>query len=162
MNKKGWTLAELMIVVSIFSILSLAVSSLLLQIWRFYRISSVQKELQEEARTIMEMITRNLRNACQSSITIRRHDNSQPHYSRIDFTTVDGKSVSFYQINRSLYQKIGNSTKLLSKNITYFAVIFPRSYEMNILSVGLTLERDLFDLKKKALHMASEKVMVMN
>ncbi len=162
MNKKGWTLVELMIVVTMFGILTLSVSNLLTQIWRFYRITSAQKELQEEARTIMEIMTRNLRNAYNSSIVISRYDSNQPHYSKVDLVTVDGHSVSYYQINRSLYQKIDNNIKVLSKSVKYFAVIFPRSDEMNIISVAITLERDLYDLKKKALHMASEKVMVMN
>jgi len=161
-NKKGWSLVELMIVVTMFGILTLSVSNLLVQIWRFYRITSAQKELQEEARTIMEIITRNLRNAYNSSIVISRYNNNQLPYSKIDFSTVDGHNVSYYLINRSLYQKIDNNTKVLSKSVKYFAVIFPRSDEMNIVSVALTLERDLYDLKKKALHMASEKVMVMN
>jgi len=159
---KGWTLVELMIVITMFGILSLSVSNLLIQIWRFYRITSVQKELQEEARTIMEIITRDLRNAFNSTIVISRYDNNQPHYSKVDFTTIDGKRISYYQINRFLYRKVDDNTKVLSKSIRYFAVIFPRSDEMNIVSIALTLEQDLYDLRRKALHMASEKVMVMN
>ncbi|MCX7957301.1 MAG: hypothetical protein N2643_05390 [Endomicrobia bacterium] len=163
MNKKGWTLVELMIIVSMFSILSLSISSLFLHIWRFYRITYVQKELQEEARTVMEHIMRNLRNARSDTIVISRHNSQQPPYSKIDFYTVTGSSVSYYQINRTLYWRVGNSTpNILSKSVTYFAVTFPKSYEMNIVSVALTLERYLYDIRRKALHVASEKIMVMN
>ncbi|MEN3013465.1 MAG: hypothetical protein ABDH23_02475 [Endomicrobiia bacterium] len=162
-NKKGWTLVELMIIVTMFGILSLSVSSLFLQIWRFYRITLVQKELQEEARTILELIMRNLRNGRSNTIVISRYNSQQPPYSKIDFYTVDGLFVSYYQVGRTLYEKIGNmQPKMLSKSITYFAVTFPRSYEMNIVSIALTLEKDLYEIRKKALHMASEKVMVMN
>lgn len=163
MNKKGWTLVELIIIVVMFGVLSLSISSLFLQIWRFYRITHVQKELQEEARTIMEVITRHLRNARSDTIVISRFNNQQPPYSKIDFYTIDGSTVSYYQINRTLYQKVGNmSPKILSRNVTYFAVVFPKSYEMNIVSIAITLERYLYDVRRKALHMASEKVMVMN
>lgn len=164
MNKnKGWTLVELMIIIAMFGILSLSISSLFLQIWRFYRITHVQKELQEEARMIMEVIMRNLRNGISNTIVISRYDNQQPPYSKIDFYTIDGSSVSYYQIGRNLYQKVaGTQTKVLSRSVTYFAITFPRSYELNIISIALTLERDLYDIRRKALHMASEKVMVMN
>ncbi|MCX7941048.1 MAG: hypothetical protein N2555_04695, partial [Endomicrobia bacterium] len=83
--------------------------------------------------------------------------------SKIDFYTIDGSTVSYYQLNRNLYQRVGNMTpKVLSKSVTYFAVTFPKSYEMNIVSIALTLERDLYEIRRKALHMASEKIMVMN
>lgn len=163
MKTKGWTLVELIIIVAMFSILSLSVSSLFLQIWRFFRITHVQKELQEEARAIMELIMRDLRNTQSDTIVISRYDNQQPPYSKIDFYTIDGSSVSYYQVNRTLYMRVGGAQpKVLSQAVTYFAVTFPRSYEMNIVSVSLTLERDLYDLRRKALHMASEKIMVMN
>ncbi len=160
--KKGWTLIELMIIVTITGILSLSVSSIFLQIWRFYRITLVQKELQEEARTIMELITRNLRNAKSETIYITRHNSQQPPYSKISFYTMDGSSVTYYQVNRTLYQNINGNVKVLSKSVTYFAITPPRSYDLTIISISLTLEKYLYDIRKKALHMASEKVMVMN
>jgi type II secretory pathway pseudopilin PulG len=162
MKKSGWTLVELLIIIATVGILSIAVSNLLLYIWRFYRISFVQKNLQEEARTIMELITRNLRNGKHTSITIGRLDSTQPPYSKIDLTTIDGHRVSYYQKNRSLYENVDGNLKVISKNITYFVAIFPRFDEMNIVSIALTLEQDLYELKTKALHVASEKVMVMN
>jgi hypothetical protein len=33
---------------------------------------------------------------------------------------------------------------------------------MTILSISMTLEKDIYDYQKKALHMASEKVHIMN
>ncbi|MCX7941353.1 MAG: hypothetical protein N2555_06245, partial [Endomicrobia bacterium] len=126
MNNKGWTLVELMIIVTMFGILSLSVSQIFLHIWRFYRITHVQKELQEEARTIMEVMTRHLRNARSDTIVLSRFNPQQPPYSKIDFYTIDGSTVSYYQLNRNLYQRVGNMTpKVLSKSVTYFAVTFP-------------------------------------
>ena len=162
MNKKGWTLVEVLIVVTMVGVLSLSVSSIFYNIWQFYRISYAQKELQEEARVIMELITRNLRNGISNSIVISRYDDTQPYYSKIDFYTIDGSRVSYYQIDRTLYQEINGNKKILSKNVTYFAITLPRTYELSIVSVAITLEKEVYELKKKALHMASEKVMVMN
>jgi prepilin-type N-terminal cleavage/methylation domain-containing protein len=162
MNKKGWTLVEVLIVVTMIGILSLSVSSIFYNIWQFYKMSYAQKELQEEARVIMELITRNLRNGVSDTIVISRYDDTQPYYSKIDFNTVDGLRVSYYQIDRTLYQEIDGNKKVLSKNVTYFAITPSKTYELNIISVAITLEKELYELKKKALHMASEKVMVMN
>ncbi|MFN3550829.1 MAG: PilW family protein [Endomicrobiia bacterium] len=161
-NNKGWTLVELLIVVTMFGILTLSVSSMFTHIWQFYRLTWAQKELQEEARVIMELITRNLRNGISQSISISRYDNTQPYYSKVSFNTIDGHQVNYYQIDRVLYQEIDGNKKILSKNLTYFAITFPKSYEQDIVSVALTLEKNIYELKKKALHMASEKVMVMN
>lgn len=161
-NNKGWTLVELLIVVTMFGILTLSISSMFTHIWQFYRLSWAQKELQEEARVIMELVTRNLRNGISDSISIDRYDNTQPYYSRVTFNTIDGHLVSYYQIDRTLYQNIDGNIKILSKNLTYFAITFPKSYEQNIISIALTLEKDIYEIKKKALHMASERVMIMN
>jgi hypothetical protein len=124
--------------------------------------SYAQKEIQEEARVIMELITRNLRNGISDTIVISRYDDTQPYYSKIDFNTIDSSRVSYYQIDRTLYQEIDGNKKVLSKNVTYFAITPSRTYELNIISVAITLEKEVYELKKKALHMASEKVMVMN
>jgi prepilin-type N-terminal cleavage/methylation domain-containing protein len=162
MNKKGWTLVEVLIVVTMIGVLSLSVSSIFYNIWQFYKMSYAQKELQEEARVIMELITRNLRNGISDTIVISRYDATQPYYSKIDFNTIDSSRVSYYQIDRTLYQEIDGNKKVLSKNVTYFAITPSKTYELNIISVAITLEKEVYELKKKALHMASEKVMVMN
>jgi len=162
MNKKGWTLVEVLIVVTMIGVLSLSVSSIFYNIWQFYKMSYAQKEIQEEARVIMELIRRNLRNGISDTIVISRYDDTQPYYSKIDFNTLDGSRVSYYQIDRTLYQEIDGNKKVLSKNVTYFAITPSKTYELNIISVAITLEKEVYELKKKALHMASEKVMVMN
>ncbi len=162
MNKKGWTLVEVLIVVTMIGVLSLSVSSIFYNIWQFYKMSYAQKELQEEARVIMELIRRNLRNGISDTIVISRYDDTHPYYSKIDFNTLDGSRVSYYQIDRTLYQQIDGNKKVLSKNVTYFAITPSKTYELNIISVAITLEKEVYELKKKALHMASEKVMVMN
>ncbi len=162
MNKKGWTLVEVLIVVTMIGVLSLSVSSIFYNIWQFYKMSYAQKELQEEARVIMELIRRNLRNGISDTIVISRYDDTHPYYSKIDFNTLDGSRVSYYQIDRTLYQEIDGNKKVLSKNVTYFAITPSKTYELNIISVAITLEKEVYELKKKALHMASEKVMVMN
>ncbi len=157
----GWTLVEVLIIITILGILSLSVYELYLQIWRFYRLSNAQRVLQQEARNILDLIVWNLRNGRSDTIVISQNS-GQPYYSKIQFQTIEGSTVTYYQQNRKLVQVIDNNTKVLSNNVTYFTAVFPKSYEMNIVSIALTLEMYVYDIKKKALHMASEKVMVMN
>ncbi|MBI4669032.1 MAG: hypothetical protein HY747_07575 [Elusimicrobia bacterium] len=57
----------------------------------------------------------------------------------------------------------GSNQKLLSKNLRYLAFTFPKSDDLGILSVAMTLEKVIY-LKDStmALHMASEKIRIMN
>jgi len=159
--KKGWTLVELIIVVLIISVISLGIPQLISQIYRFYRINTLNMELQQEARIIMELISKDLRHARSSTITIDSLS-GQPYYSRISFVTIKGSSVTYYQEGRNLIRISGIHRKTLSKNLYYLAFAFPQSYDLSIVSVSFTLEKYLYQLQYKALHMASEKIRVMN
>jgi hypothetical protein len=110
----------------------------------------------------MSLITRVLKEATASSIVITRHNSSQMFYSKIKFSTIDGKNYEFYQDGKNLVMKDGNITRVLSSDLRYLAFTLTESSDLYIVSISMTLERYLFSGKRKALHMASEKVMVMN
>ena len=107
-------------------------------------------------------MTRSLRQAQANSIKISRANSSQPFYSKITFTKEQGDVLVFQQEGVNLYQIIGGASRPLSRNLKYLAFTFPRSDDMGIISVSLTLEKNIFQGRKKALHMASEKVRIMN
>ncbi len=160
--KKGLTLVELLVVISVLGIVSLVVPQILLNVYRFYRINRAQVELQQQARVIMELVTKHLRNAVSDTIKIS-NEPGEPYYSKIEFQTVDGSTVCYYQSNRKVYQTVNNITKPLSnKNVVYLAFTFPQSYNLGIVSVSFTLEEYVYEIKYKQLHMASEKVRIMN
>ncbi|MEW5951126.1 MAG: prepilin-type N-terminal cleavage/methylation domain-containing protein [Elusimicrobiota bacterium] len=160
--RKGYTLTEMMMAVGIIGILFGVGAPILNQATKNFIMSNTRMELQTEARGIMYLITRNLRQAQNSTITISRYSNSQPYYSKITFTKQDGKQYSFYQKDKELIMQYGAMNRVLSKNLRYLVFTFPESSDMGIISISMTLQKNIYEGQKKALHMASEKVRVMN
>lgn len=149
-------------VVAILGIISGMGAAMLLQVNRFFIMSRAKLDLQREARATMYLITRALRQAQASTIVLDRHSSSQPFYSKITFTKVDGDSLVFRQDGTALQMVDGVNVRTLSNNLKYLAFTFPRSDEMTIISVSMTLQTSTYEGRVKALHMASEKVQVMN
>jgi prepilin-type N-terminal cleavage/methylation domain-containing protein len=161
-KKTGYTLVELMIVLAIVGILFSVGGPILNTANKNWILSRSRLELQTEARAIMYLMSRNLRQAQYATINISRYNNSQPYYSKITFTKIDGKTYSFYQNDKQLIMQYGEMKRTLTNNVRYLAFTFPESADMTILSISMTLEKDIYDYQKKALHMASEKVHIMN
>lgn len=161
-GRAGFTLLEAMLTVAVLGIVATMGAQVMLQVNRHFIISRTRLDLQREARAIMYIITRELRQAQESAITIDRAATSQPFYSRITFTKIQGTTMAFQQSGTSLVHVQGGKTRTLSKNLRYLAFSFPRSDDLSIVSVSLTLEGAIYQGRRKALHMASEKVQVMN
>ena len=158
----GYSMIEIMMVVAILGIISSVGAQLLLQANRFFILTKTRGDLQREARGTMYVITREVRQAQSNSITLDRLSASQPFYSRITFTKMQGTTMTYQQNGNQLEQIVGNNKTVLTKNLRYMAFTFPRSDDLTILSVSLTLQENIFQGQTKALHMASEKVRVMN
>ena len=124
-------------------------------------LSRAKLELQREARASIYVITRQLRQA-QSDTLIIDQAAGQPYYSRIRFTTIQNKNVTVAQSNNEIKITIGTDISSLSYNLAFLTFTFPRSDDMTILSVALTLQKQIYGGQFKALHMASERVRVMN
>jgi prepilin-type N-terminal cleavage/methylation domain-containing protein len=160
--RRGVTLMELIMVMSIVTVLFAVSAPLLLQANRQFIMTNTRLQLQQEARGVMYIITRNLREAKSSTVTINRANSGQPFYSQITFTKEQGNVMEFRQVGTTLYQVIGGSQRVLSSNLSYLAFTFPRSDDMGIISVSLTLRKNIYEGRTKALHMASEKVRIMD
>ncbi|MFI5346913.1 MAG: PilW family protein [Elusimicrobiota bacterium] len=158
----GFSLLEMMIVVAILGIMSSVGASLLLQTNRYFIFTRTRLDLQREARAAMYVMTRELRQAQSNTIVMDRLSASQPFYSRIKFTKIQGATMTFQQSGNQLQMLIGNQKTILTKNLRYLAFTFPRSDDLTIVSVSVTLEEAIYQGQTKALHMASEKVQVMN
>lgn len=157
----GYTLVELMIIVAILGVIVNLGPDLYKQVQRFFFLSNARVELQREARTAMSSMTETLRQAQTDTIIITRQQ-AQPHMSRISFQDISGRQMGYYQSGRKLMMNVGSSTTTISSNLRYLAFGFPRSDDMGIVSVAMTLEKATYENRTKALHMASEKVRVMN
>jgi hypothetical protein len=148
-----------MIVVAIIGIIFSLGPNLYIQVRRFFFLSNARVELQRDARGILELMTRRIRQA-QSATMVMDQAPGEPPYSRISFTDQDSKYTVYYQNGKNLMMVVNNSTTTLTSNLRYLAFALPRSDDMSIVSVSLTLEKSIYQGQTKALHMASEKVRV--
>lgn len=160
-SRAGYTLTEMLMVVAIIGILATVGSRVMLQVNRFFIMTNTRLELQREARAIMYVINRNLRQSSAASVVVDRAA-SQPFYSRLTFTKIQGTTMTFAQSGTNLVQTVGARTRILTKNVKYVSFTFPRSDDLSVISVAITLEKQIYQGRVKALHMASEKVRVMN
>ncbi|MCX5787900.1 MAG: prepilin-type N-terminal cleavage/methylation domain-containing protein [Elusimicrobia bacterium] len=159
--RPGYSLTEVMMVVAIIGIVAAVGPALLIQANRLFVMSRVRIDLQGEARSVMYVLTRELRQAQNASIVIDQAS-GQPYYSRISFTKQQGTAMVFYQSGNKLIAKTGAKTQTLTTHLGYMAFTYPRSDDMDILSVSMTVQELIYGGKIKALHMASERVRIMD
>lgn len=159
-RKKGFTLVEVMISIAILGVIFSFTPNMILQIRRFFFLSDAKASLQRDARDVMYVITRRLRQARASSIVIDQLS-GHPYYSRLSFSDVDGNNITYYQQGTNLFM-IDGGTRTLTKDLRYIAFSAPRSDDLGIISLSFTLEKGTYEGRTKALHMASEKVRLMN
>lgn len=160
--RSGYSLTELMMVVAIVGVIASSAPIVLRQVNRFFLMTQARATLQREARAAIDLATRNIRQARASTMMLDRHASNQPYYSRLTFTTAQGEAVRIWQNGAQLWLQRGNTRSLLSAHLRYLAFAFPRSDDMTIVSVSMTLEHATFQGQIKALHVASEKARVMN
>ncbi len=159
-RRGGYTLVEVMLVVAILGIIASVGANMLLQVNRYFILSQARLDVQKEARAAMYVMTRELRQAQSNTIIIDQAP-SQPYYSRITFE-VNTTTMTFEQQGNELIQSVKGGQIVLSKNLEYLAFTFPRSDDITILSVSVTLKKEIYQGRSKAIHMASEQVQVMN
>jgi hypothetical protein len=151
---------EGMIAITILAIMVFIAPTLLTQVTRFYQLHNAKVEIQRDARASLDIINRFLRQSTWYSVSVDQVA-GQPPFSRINFITIDGQNVTFYQQGRTLYQ-VNRSTTALSQNLRYIAFTYPRSDDPTIISVAMTMEKSTYQGRYKALELSIEKVRIMN
>jgi len=159
-NRRGYTLTEAMLVVAIVGIVFALGPAILIQMTRFFRQTRARIEIQRDARNVLDLINRNLRQAKASTVVVDAAG-GQPPYSRASFTRAQGNALTFYQQGTTLYM-VSGGTKAISGNLRYLAFTYPRSDDDNIVSVSIAMETGTFESKTKALQLSVEKVRIMN
>lgn len=160
-NHRGITLSELLIALAVLGIIFTIAPSIFIAVNKFFYLNRAQLEVQQDARILLNLVNRNLRQAVQSSIKIDQAT-GEPPYSRITFNKAQGTTMSFYQQDNKLIMRAGTVTRTLSSNLRYIAFTFPMSDDLSIISISLTMERATYQGMTKAMHLAVEKVRVMN
>ena len=161
LGSKGFTLTEMLITCAILGVIFSLGPSILTGITRFTKLNTARIETQRNARDSLGQINRSLRQGSAASVCVSQ-ESGQPPYSSIQFSTVDGRALKFYQINKDLKFVNNGSTTTLAQGLNYIAFSYPRTDDSNIISVSLTFEQDTYQGGVKALQMAIEKVRIMN
>jgi prepilin-type N-terminal cleavage/methylation domain-containing protein len=160
-NRAGITLMEMLITVAIVGGVAMIAPQVINQSTKVFILARTKMQLQREARAAMYLLTREIRQAQSNSIIIDQA-NGQPYYSRISFTKAQNVNVIIRQNGTQLLLTEGNTTTTLTSNLAYLAFTFPESDDLTIISVSMTLQEQIYGGTFKALHMASERVRVMD
>jgi len=160
-KRKAFTLIEIMVTVAIIGILFTMGPSMFMNLQRFYLQHNARADIQSEIRVIMDNMDRTIRQASAASVNVSQ-DTGSPPYSKISFTTIDGRSVVYKQSGRQLIQTIAGNTKALSKNIYYLAFTYPKTDTNTVVSISITLQKATFEGRTTAIQMAITKVRIMN
>jgi len=160
MNRRGYTLTEMLMVVAIIGILATVGPRMLLQMQNFFLMTSARYEIQRDARTTLDTVNRYLRQAVARTVII--DTNSQGLFSRIRFRHVDGRYMEFRQNGSQLIQVIGTTQSIVSGNLLYIAFTYPHTDDISIISVAITMGKSIQLGRRKVLELTIQKIRVMN
>ena len=167
LGRKGHTLAEMMVVVAILGILATVGPPLMTGVQNFFLMTTARYEIQRDARQSLDIINRFLREAYQTSIVIDTPAGQGP-YSHITFSLVDGRQIQFQQSGKQLIQKVTNAARTstnvstLTNDLIYIAFTFPHTDDTSIVSVAITMGKNIQLGRQKVLELSIQKVRVMN
>ncbi|HBA59746.1 MAG TPA: hypothetical protein DCZ92_02765 [Elusimicrobia bacterium] len=164
-KKRGYTLVEVMMTVAILGTVVGVASPLLMQMTNFWRMTSARYNIQRDVRTSLSMINRFTRQA-QSGTVVIDQVTGQPPSSRVQFSYTNSAgataTMQFYQSGKDLYMSTAGKTTLLSSNLAYIAFTYPRTDDVSIISVAMTMQSPTYRGGKKALQLSIQKVRIMN
>lgn len=155
----GYTLIELMMVVAIVGVVSSMGYLAMNKITRAQLMAESLSSIQQGAFTSFDTISKLLRQAGGSTVTIDRLDSDQPPWSRITFTNPNnGRSFSFYQKGQFLY--IGSVPAM--KDLRRLTFSYPNSATSNVISVSMTFEKSTGSGQSKAVQLFLQKIKIQN
>ncbi len=157
----GYSLPEVMIVVLITATIASVGAPLMVRVLNFWRQTVARNDIERDVRSSLDMINRFLRQADRRTVLIDQVSGQPPH-SRIAFTTEKGQTLAFYQSGSKLYMKLGATTSLLSDRLGFLAFSYPRTDDVSIVSVAITMQAPTYLGGKKALQLSIAKVRIMN
>jgi prepilin-type N-terminal cleavage/methylation domain-containing protein len=161
-QRRGYSLVELMVVSAIVAVIASLGSTLYIKMNTFFRVSIAKIETQRDVRNLMELITREIRQAKSSQISLSQENASQPPYSKITFQNMRGDRVLFWQSGRTLTMNKNGQTTLLSKDLRSIFFSYPSTDNPNLITVLLSIEKTAEAKKTYALQMGGETIRLLN
>jgi prepilin-type N-terminal cleavage/methylation domain-containing protein len=167
-KRNGFTLTELMVSIAILGLLSVVIGSFLVNGIRFYRLTTAKGEIQRDVRNSIDLINRTLRQAQGDTVSISRYNSSQPFFSKIEFTHINGDSYRFYQLGSKFYigKKAAGAASWtdnkMAENLRVLLFAYPRLDDDTIISVSLCFEKATYQGASKVLQLSVEKIRIMN
>lgn len=161
-RRKGYSLAELMVVSAIVAIIASLGSTLFIKMNTFFRVSIAKIETQRDVRNLMELMTREIRQAKASQICLSQESAGQPPYSKITFQNMRGDTVIFWQNGRILSMNKNGVSTVLSKNLRSVYFSFPSTDNPNLITILLSIEKTAEAKKTYALQMGGETIRLLN
>jgi len=162
LKEKGFTLTELLIGTAILGVIACVCATIYIQGFRSWRQSSAQIEVQGQARIILDMIEKDIRQAKASTITISQYNTTQPKYSKISMTNVRNSSIAYYQQGPDLHRTVDGKDALVFHNIQNILFIYPDTSDGRIISISLTMEKATYEGGAKTIMLSVDKVRVRN
>lgn len=160
-SRLGYTVTELMMVVAIIGILATVAPTMLIQMQNFFLMTSARYEIQRDARTTLDTVNRYMRQAVATTVVMDTPAGQGP-YSRIRFRHVDGRYMEFRQQGAKLIQVIGTAESVVSNNLIYIAFTYPHTDDTSIISVSITMGKNIQLGRRKVLELTIQKIRVMN
>jgi len=160
-SRLGYTVTELMMVVAIIGILATVVPTMLIQMQNFFLMTSARYEIQRDARTTLDTVNRYMRQAVATTVVMDTPTGQGP-YSRIRFRHVDGRYMEFRQQGSKLIQVIDTAQSVVSNNLIYIAFTYPHTDDTSIISVSITMGKNIQLGRRKVLELTIQKIRVMN
>ncbi len=145
----GFSFVEVMIAVIIITITIALASYFMIEIMRFYKTVQAKGEVQRDARAVLDLINRNMRQAYSSSVVITRFNSAQPPCSMVTFQYIDGSNMRFYQLNSKLYMGrsytagVWNDT-LAGNNLITLFFAYPRTDDGTDFSVSVCFQKGTY------------------
>lgn len=168
-NRRGFSLPEMLIVVAILGLIATTVPGLISLSVRFYQRYNMDVILQQQARSITEVLMRFLNDAKASSVVLDQINSpQQPPYSRITFTMVNGAWVQFYQQGSEIYESIqmpsamNPSTTVLTRNAYSLQFNYPRTDNPTLIDIKVTLRGTANVATSQTLEFKMNQVHMMN
>lgn len=163
-GQAGFTAAEAIMTVSIVAILATVAAPIMIRMNNFWRQTTARNEIERDVRSSLETVNRWLRQAKRSTVVIDQVA-GQPPFSRITFTPEKGGTMQFYQAGDKLYMKLSSNTittTMLSNRLGFIAFTYPKTFDVSIVSVAVTMQAPTYLGGKKALQLSVQKVRIMN